>query len=206
MTTLRLRYEKDERLRYISHLDTLRVFIRAMRRGQIPVSYSQGFNPHPLVSFVMPLSLGFTSRCEAVDIGFERDCPDLAAQFNRVLPGGFTVTSCATPHHKAADITAALYRIQFAKALCPTKTAEFFAKPSLLVEKKTKKGMREMDIMPLIFGADYEQDTLLLRLAAGSVQNLNPELVMGELHKACGGLPSYQICREDILCGDQSFQ
>ena len=66
----RIRYEKTEAVSLVSHLDTLRVFIRAMRRAKLQPVYSEGFNPHPKMTFLLPISVGFTSEYELVDIDF----------------------------------------------------------------------------------------------------------------------------------------
>ena len=63
--------------KYISHLDLLRTFTRAIHRAGLPVRYSQGFNPHQLITFSLPLALGTTSETEFVDIDFEDNADKL---------------------------------------------------------------------------------------------------------------------------------
>jgi radical SAM-linked protein len=63
-----IKYTKEERVKYISHLDFLRLVQRAIRRADIPVAYSQGFNPHPRLSFASALAVGVTSEGEYLDI------------------------------------------------------------------------------------------------------------------------------------------
>ena len=67
-TVLRATFKKGEALRYTGHLDILRTFVRGMRRGEIPFKYSEGFNPHAVMSFALPLGVGTTSECEIVEI------------------------------------------------------------------------------------------------------------------------------------------
>ncbi|MBI2765688.1 MAG: DUF2344 domain-containing protein [Chloroflexi bacterium] len=64
----RVRFRKGERVRYISHLDVLRYWERAIRRAELPLAYSQGFTPHPKLAFAGPLPLGFTAAAEIVDV------------------------------------------------------------------------------------------------------------------------------------------
>lgn len=206
MAVIRLQYRKKDELKYIAHLDTLRAFIRALRRAQLPIAYSQGFNPHPIISFVMPLSLGFTSNCEMVDIGFAEDLPyeEVATRLDRALPPGFEVISAAPPISKAAEITEAEYTITFSD---PTPSLEeiqgFFEQKELVVPKKSKRGMKEVDIMPMIHRYHYENGVLTLRLAAGTPENLNPELVMTHF---CGEKEfDYTICRQHIYRGTELF-
>ena len=85
-----IKYTKEERVKYISHLDFLRLVQRAIRRADIPVAYSQGFNPHPRLSFASALAVGVTSEGEYLDI-FLRDDMDpelLCNRMNQKLPLG----------------------------------------------------------------------------------------------------------------------
>ncbi len=206
MAVIRLQYTKNDELKYIAHLDTLRAFIRALRRAKLPIAYSQGFNPHPIISFVMPLSLGFTSNCEMVDIGFAEDIPyeEVAKRLDEALPPGFSVISAAAPVHKGADITEAEYTITFRGDVPDEQEVHrFFTQKELVVPKKSKRGLKDVDIMPMIHKYNYESGVLTLRLAAGTPENLNPELVMTHFS---GETPwDYQICRQNIFCGTELF-
>lgn len=206
MAVIRIHYNKKEELKYIAHLDTLRAFIRALRRSKLPIAYSQGFNPHPIISFLMPLSLGFTSNCEMVDIGFAQDLPfdEVAKRLDEALPPGFCVTHAGAPVCKPADITEAEYTVTFKGALPSSEEIEaFFGQKELIVPKKSKRGLKDVDIMPMIHKFSYEDGVLTLRLAAGTPENLNPELVMTHF---CGETQrDYQICRQHIYSGDQLF-
>lgn len=205
MPVIRLQYTKNEELKYIAHLDTLRAFIRALRRAKLPIAYSQGFNPHPVISFVMPLSLGFTSQCEMVDIGFSEEIPygDLVKRMDDALPPGFHITAASAPVHKAADITEAEYTVTFRDFVSEEKITAFFSQTELIVPKKSKRGLKEVDIMPMIHRYHYHNGILTLRLAAGTPENLNPELVMTQF---CEHDPvDYQICRQHIYCNGELF-
>lgn len=202
MPTIRFKYNKTEELKYIAHLDTLRVFTRAIRRANLPVSYSQGFNPHALIAFVMPLSLGFTSNCEFVDIGFEKTVPNLGVKLDEALPGGFDITEYYEAQDKPALITAAEYSVTFAELPNEDEIHGFFRQKELVVDKKSKRGIKQVDIMPMIFGYNYKDGVLTMHLAAGVEQTLNPELVLKQMN-----IPEdYQVCRENIYCGDRVFK
>ena len=138
---MRMKYKKGRRLCYISHLDTLRTFIRACRRAKLPLSYSQGFNPHPLISFLMPLSLGFTSECEYVDIGLEGEisADEAIARLNAALPDGFLVVSAGAPHDKPGDITSAVYKVSFSGKLLEDAAGEP-REPAQSARKETRLG------------------------------------------------------------------
>ncbi len=203
MPTIRFKYIKSDELKYIAHLDTLRVFTRAIRRAKLPVSYSQGFNPHPLISFVMPLSLGFTSNCEFVDIGFEKVISGLGKRLDDALPPGFDITEYYETADKPGDITAAEYSITFENPPESGAVEEFFSQKELVVDKKSKRGIKQVDIMPMILGHNYEDGKLTLRLAAGVEATLNPELVLRHMPL---GDEEYQVCREKIYSGDREFR
>jgi len=90
---IRLKFARGEEVKYISHLDLMRAFARAFRRGQIPVSYSKGFNPHAIMVFGLPLQVGVTSECEYLDISIEASlAPEsLIAILNAHLPKGIEI-------------------------------------------------------------------------------------------------------------------
>ena len=90
MMNIRMKFLKDEEVKYISHLDLMRTFQRAMRRAKIPMVYSAGFNPHPEMSFAQALSLGIASVGEYLDIKTKDNINirELKDKLNNVLPTG----------------------------------------------------------------------------------------------------------------------
>ena len=202
--TMRFKYKKTDELKYIAHLDTLRVFTRAIRRAKLPVAYSQGFNPHPLIAFMMPLSLGFTSNCEYVDIGFESVPEGLSAMLDNALPDGFVITECYEPQDGPVDITACTYSVLFENPIDMAEIKRFFEADELIVDKKSKKGIKQVDIMPMILGYNISEREIIMTLSAGTVSNLNPELVLK--HMPLNEENTYSVCREKILCGEWAFR
>lgn len=88
----RLKYSKGEELRFISHLDLMRAFIRAINRSQIPISYSEGYHPHPKLAFGPPLPLGYTSQAEYLDMELTKPfAGDIASYLNNYLPPGLRI-------------------------------------------------------------------------------------------------------------------
>ena len=87
------RYKKFGRAKYISHLDMVRVFNRVFRRGGIPIAYSEGFNPHPKISFALPLSVFYESECEIMLFSVTEDisAEELLKRFSTVMPEGLEV-------------------------------------------------------------------------------------------------------------------
>ena len=68
---VRIKFSKQGNLRFVGHLDMMRYFQKAFRRSELPISYSEGFSPHQIMSFAAPLGIGMTSEAEYVDITFD---------------------------------------------------------------------------------------------------------------------------------------
>jgi radical SAM-linked protein len=98
MFILRVRFSRGEELKYISHLDIIRVWVRALRRAQIPLEYTEGFSPHPRISLAVPLSVGVTADNELMDISMTKIVSPhwFVDTVNRQLPAGLKVLE-ATP-------------------------------------------------------------------------------------------------------------
>lgn len=105
----RLHYVKEDYVRYLSHLDIVRLFDRACRRAKIPVIYSQGFNPHPKMSFAPPLSLGYSSEAEFIDIEVDGDYTDnISESLNEFLPDGLRVIKAGKLEEKVPSLSASI--------------------------------------------------------------------------------------------------
>ncbi|MDD5772482.1 MAG: TIGR03936 family radical SAM-associated protein [bacterium] len=92
--SVRLRFKKEGLVRFISHLDFTRSILRAMGRADIPFLYSQGYSPHPKISFGPPLSLGWESETEMMEIELagKNDWKDLSEKINKNLPEGLMLS------------------------------------------------------------------------------------------------------------------
>ena len=163
-----IQFYKKDALKYISHLDLLRLFKRTFKRTGLALVYSQGFNPHPKMSFAQPLSLGYEGEREYLD--FEtvspHECEDIVAGLNGALPAGVAVTGCrALPHSRrtlAAVAEYARYTVLLPAAETdPTLIAgsirQFLAQSEIIVEKKQKKTGKivRSDIRPMILDLQY---------------------------------------------------
>ena len=106
MDKLRLRFRKTGRAVYISHLDLMQTMQRAFFRAGYPLRYSEGFNPHPLISIALPLSVGAASECELMDFRLKEDT-DLAAlpaRLTAALPEGIEVLEAYEFTRKASGL------------------------------------------------------------------------------------------------------
>lgn len=194
-TDVRMFYEKTGMAKFISHLDTVRCITRAMKRANVPIWYTEGFNPHAFLTFAMPLSLGFESYCETVDFRLTEDVDlgELAEKLNNALPVDITVKKIALPNMSPNDIRWAEYKIIFNNPdeLLLNKAHSILSADEILVEKKGKQGRKkvakEVNIKEHIrtYELKEENDTLILKtvLASGTTTNINPMLLIGALTK-----------------------
>lgn len=154
MKNIRVTFEKCGLARYISHLDLMRAMTRAVRRAEIPLWYTEGFNRHPYLTFAAPLSLGSEGLQETMDLRLEEELPmeELVRRLDAVMPQGLRITGAAEAVHKPGELAAARYQLTFD---CPPAVLEaLLAQPEILVEKRTKKKtMKTLDIRPAFAGA-----------------------------------------------------
>lgn len=194
-TDVRMFYEKTGMAKFISHLDTVRCITRAMKRAQVPIWYTEGFNPHAFLTFAMPLSLGFESYCETVDFRLTEDVDlgELTEKINNALPVDITVKKIALPNMSPNDIRWAEYEIIFNNPdeLLLSKAHSILSADEILVEKKGKQGRKkvskEVNIKEHIRTYELKEDNnkLVLKtvLSSGTSININPMLLIGALTK-----------------------
>lgn len=208
MRSVRLNFSKTGRAIYISHLDVNRMMTRAVRRAQLPMWYTEGFNPHPYIAFALPLSLGQSSDCEYMDIRIEGDMTDeeIRQRLNATLPEGISILSVGAPVHDAKDISAAQYFVKIifetdaeASLFCE-KADELMKGAELIAEKPGKKGhrkiMKQVNLIDFIFERKITCTgnvvNLQCSLAAGNTNNLNPTLLV-ETIENCVGIHHKQL-------------
>lgn len=181
----RVFFSKTERAKYISHLDLYRVFQRAVIKSKLPAWYTEGFNPHLYIQFMLPLSLGQEGIREAADLKLTEDIPfeEVTERLNASLPLDLRIIETAAPVMKNTDIVEAEYEIE--SALNRDKFAQFAESEKILVEKKTKKGISEIDLKPYIKNLKIG-DKITLILPAGNDFNLNPSLLFNAFESSTG--------------------
>jgi len=203
-------FTKNGRLRFVGHLDLMRTLQRAMTRAEIPLSYSQGFNPHAQLSFAAPLALGWGGEREIMEIKIERDMDDdvILTSLNAQLPEGIHMVSCQTLPDQTANamslIAAASYRIEFAEDLSASLEA-FLNQPEIKVMKpgkvKGRKTMLEVDVKPWVYEFSIlDPHTVTMLAAAGSEKNLKPELLLDSFYESLGR-PDLQYSQAIIRTG-----
>jgi len=157
---LRLHYRRGEEVRYLSHLDLLRLFERALRRARIPMVFSQGFNPHPRVSFGPSLATGLTSDAEYLDLQVYDGTPadNYAERLAAQLPQGIDIIQVKRLPHKAQALAAIVNRADYEFRLdghaenidMENRLKSVFEKKELQIERKRKKQIRTIDVRPYL--------------------------------------------------------
>ena len=181
-------FEKGARLRHIGHLDLMRAMQRALRRSDLPLRYSQGFNPHIEMSILVPLSTGYESLCDLCDLELTCDeCPaDFVSRLNAVLPQGMRVRWAGDAARPVAQVQNCAYTITL-PAGDVSAMEELFQKGPVLVEKRSKRGKKEVDVRDYIRAIAFETagERTLCRctLAAGN-DPLNPMYITRALKDA----------------------
>ena len=161
MYDIRVKFIRGEEVKFISHLDLMKTFGRAVRRSRLPISYSQGFNPHPQMVFGLPLAVGVTSEAEYADIELVSDMEpdDFIRALNRQLPQGLLLLEGKRRQSKANIMASVVMGDYAVLARCEEdgapeqlkeKLERFLALPEITVVKESKGGSRQVDIRPMI--------------------------------------------------------
>lgn len=195
MKNVRIWFKKDRECRYISHLDLNRCMLRALHKSGIPVWRTEGFNTHPYATFPLPISLGFRGERECMDVRLEDDCYSLSFikdKLNLCLPEGIRVYSVTQPLMKAKEIRYASFKIRMVcDSVTPdiliNKIKELLSQEEIIVDKKSKKGIKHLNLSPYLKDARLESNNveafMYITLPAGSVININPMLIQTALSK-----------------------
>lgn len=187
---IRIKFAKRGSMKFVGHLDIMRYFQKAIRRANIDVAYSEGFSPHQLLSFASPLGVGIESEGELFDMTLagRQEVAWIKDALNAQMIEEMEILDVWELPEDAkksmALVCAADYQIRLREGYAPdtdirTSIPDFFAQPEICIIKKTKSSEKEVDIKPLIHAISVNPDgSIYLKTAAGSVENLKPELVM----------------------------
>lgn len=215
----RILFEKTGSAVWMSHLDLMRLFQRAFQRAKLPLKHTQGFNPRPSVSIALPLSVGVESRCELLD--FELDgvtvpCDEITARLNKTLVSGVVVHSTYETGRKLRDLALldCIVALEYDRGV-PEGAASaiegLFSSESVLVEKKTKNGIQEQDIVPMIrkFTVEHLENGVLEIHARICCQNptLNPAQMVAAIEKYLPDfVPDFSKCsRVEIMDAQEAI-
>lgn len=185
----RIKFAKLGLSKFISHLDLQRTFARAVMRSGLPVKYSNGFNPHQIMTFSLPLAVGVTSESEYVDIDFDESASneEVEEKLKKALPPDIKLIKVSMPQVSANDICAAEYILKFCDiCLEKEKLESFFEEKELAVIKKSKKGDKEVNLKDYIIDCEIlelNENSAKLKavLKAGGSKNIKPSLFAEKL-------------------------
>ena len=213
----RVKFSKTGIMRYVGHLDLMRFFQKAVKRSNLPIRYSEGFNPHQIMSFASPLGVGLTSEGEYMDIDLKEkvDAETALKALNDNMVEGLEITGFKYLPDNAekcmSAVTAASYVVTYKDSkddacyienIVDLKAKFFDEAHAINIVKKTKKGERELDLKPLIyrFNIKVEEGVPVydLLLSSGSTDNIKPELVVKAFHEFLG-LPEFDELSLDIM-------
>lgn len=216
MDKLRILFEKKGRAIYISHLDLMRTLQRAFSRAGYSLLYSEGFNPHPQLSVLLPLSVGCASRCEILEFRLQGDTEDLARmpeRLNKALPEGICILEAYSSLEKAKYLKYLRIegRLEYDAGGLVEKAAalrKFFERDEIVITRRTKKGEGRNDIRPAIKEIDFSDDGSHVRLDAvisAQEPTLNPEHLINALRQLeCSLTPDFaqftrvEVCQENM--------
>lgn len=210
MSKYRIQYTQNDDVKYISHLDFLRTINRVFMRAKAPVKFSNGFNPHLVMTIGLPLSVGTTSQCDVLDIELTEnvDTKKFIDDLNATCPDGIRITAI-----KEADglkplhlIDSAIYEAHF-NTDADVDMQKFFDVEEYLIEKKSKRGLNMVNIKDFIKSLEttdsHKKYGIKMHINAGNFSNLKPELVIKAMSKYLGfNATDIEICRKKIFFDD----
>ena len=210
-TVLRATFKKGEALRYTGHLDILRTFVRGMRRAEIPFKYSEGFNPHAVMSFALPLGVGTTSECEIVEMQMKEQIPveEFIKRVNEKMPPeSIEVVYAEYSDEKTPVIVKAEYEIVYENDVAVNygEIEEALSGKEILIEKKSKRQMKEIDLSQHIFEhsikkVDEKTFVLNVTVSAGNTFNIKPQLLTDGIKSVCPAFNPVLVlpCRKKFI-------
>lgn len=208
MAKFRLQFTKYGDMKYVSHLDLIRLFTRIFHRAELPLAYSEGFNPHPKMAVLLPLSVGFESSCEYIDVEFREGVSmlDCMKKLKGKLPLGMEIpqiTQLNETSKKAKEIRYAMYEFTFPCELSQEMLDTFLDRKEIEVIKKTKRqeGIADIrgDILDICI---LDSGRVQAIISAGSNANLKADLLVAAMEKYIDGFcvnDDYGVLRTGIL-------
>jgi len=187
-------FEKGERIRHIGHLDIQRSVQRGLRRSGLPVAYSNGFNPHILVTFASALSTGACGKREIMDVTMAEDVSEeeFLRKMNRAMPPEMQLSEARSVDRKHSSLPPLLRAAQYDLLIREERFAgklidaipAMMARETIPAMRKTKTALKECDIKPLIYSLN------------GKDQHIYGTLVLTERESCKPGMLMEALCRE----------
>ncbi len=212
LKNVRIWFTKERECKYISHLDLNRCMLRAVRRAELPIWYTEGFNPHPFITFPLPISLGLDGKRECMDIRIVDDEYNIAlipALMNKYLPAGIQVFDATYPKLDPKYIAFASYKAKVSVdgesgEELKNKISGLKSRDSVLIQKKSKSGMKNIDVLPYIKDMNFtcvtdEYAEFSVVLPAGNTKNIGLTLILKAIESALACEINYSIVKENMF-------
>ena len=201
-------FEKSERVRHIGHLDIQRAVQRGLRRSGLPVAYSNGFNPHIQVTFASALSTGACGLREIMDVKMAEEVSEaeFLRKMNEAMPPEMQLSEARAvdDRHPAlmASLRAGEYEIRIRDGAQAQRLVQavgpMMAQDRIMVSRKTKSGVQEVDMKPLICSLRGEETTLRATLVLTERESCKPAMIMEGLKKTAG-IPAEEEVRTLVI-------
>ena len=205
MTRYRLRFSRQGKVRYLSAHDTATILERSVRRAKLPMAYSQGFSPHPKISFATALPVGFASTAELLDITLteELEPAELQERFNKGLPEGFRIEGAAIADDQALKLgkvaAAADYLLRHKADWLPDALRSFMALDTYEFVRQFKGSERVDDLRPGVLSAESEGDTIEMRCLLDPKATRPTDVVVACAQLAGREVPHAYVERTQLL-------
>jgi radical SAM-linked protein len=210
---IRLKYEKGEQVKYLGHLDNMKVFTRCIKRTNLPIKYSGGFNPRVQLTFALPLGVGVTSSCEYMELELSEKVDEkiVIEEINKCLPPSIKILDAKYSEDTKSLMSLVREAIYEIRIECLKNSIgeikELFKKPEIIVQKQTKTNPKgeDVNIKPYILDLEFEEINnnikAILHCTAGSTNNLNPYLIIEAINKYLPDIhvEDYDIHRKELI-------
>jgi radical SAM-linked protein len=210
---IRLKYEKGEQVKYLGHLDNMKVFTRCIKRTNLPIKYSGGFNPRVQLTFALPLGVGVTSSCEYMELELSEKVDEnlVINEINKCLPPSIKILDAKYSEDTKSLMSLVREAIYEIRIECLKNSIgeikELFKKPEIIVQKQTKTNPKgeDVNIKPYILDLEFEEINnnikAVLHCTAGSINNLNPYLIIEAINKYLPDIhvEDYDIHRKELI-------
>lgn len=189
-------FEKGERIRHIGHLDIQRSVQRGLRRSGLPVAYSNGFNPHILITFASALSTGACGKREIMDVTMAEEVSpeEFLEMMNHAMPPEMRLSEARALDQKHPALMASLRAAKYDLLIRDAEQAEqlaaaipaMMARETVTAMRKTKTALKECDIKPLIYDLKAEEQHILATLTLTEREACKPGMLIEALSREAG--------------------
>lgn len=212
---IRFKYEKNDLVKYVGHLDVMSMFDRVFRRANIQVEFSQGFTKRSQIVFALPSSVGVISKCEFLEVEipniFYEDIPKITEKLNKHLPDGFVITQACEVKGYGSIVTKVEcaeyeFRIKAGKNEIE-KILKLYSNEKIFVKRTAKNGIvYDMNIKPYILDMNIETNEneviIYTTLKSGSRENLKPDYIIQAMQNVGIDIIDYQIIKTNVILNE----